>query len=204
MDTPLPHIAVLYDSSCRCSNTLAEILEKNIDWAMIDLCNLLTVSEEDIPTANHLILALPMHAFGNPDRPWEDAWPILSSISYRHRQVLICGLGTEFCFDDDRLLALENLQQAFRQMGASLISQLPDALSYCQRGTDHGDPYHLIYPQSGSICQRKLTPSLMHQWIHQLKSLLQGFPAALPSQSSATTSQSSATTSQSSATTIAD
>jgi len=167
------NIAILYDSSCRCSNTLADILEKSIDWATVDLCNLLTATEDDVPHTKHLILALPMHAFGNPERPWEDAWPVLSRVSYRHRHIVICGLGTEFCFDDDRLMALENLQQAFHNLGASVISQLPDALSYCRSGTGNDDPYHLIYPQADSIHQRKLMPGMMQRWIQDLKSSLQ-------------------------------
>ena len=173
MGQTLPHIAVLYDSSCRCSNTLAEALDTSIQWARVELCNLLTASVEDIPASKHLILALPMHAFGNPERPWEDAWPVLSEISYRQRQVVLCGLGTEFCFDDDRLTALENLQRELSSLGASLIHQLPDVLSYYSGQPVTTDPYHLIYPQSGSICQRKLSPDVMNLWINDLKSSLQ-------------------------------
>lgn len=172
MGQKLPHIAVLFDSSCRCSNTLADVLETSIHWARIELCNLLTAGVEDIPSARYLILALPMHAFGNPERPWEDAWPVLSEVSYRNRQVILCGLGTEFCFDDDRLTALENLQQELTNLGANLVHQLPDVLSYYSSLHEASDPYHLIYPQSGHICQRKLSPMVMDRWINDLKSSL--------------------------------
>tara|TARA_R110002050_G_scaffold238691_4_gene374839 strand:- start:671 stop:1255 length:585 start_codon:yes stop_codon:yes gene_type:complete len=122
----MPDIAILYDSSCRCSTATACALEHHIHWAPVALCNLLSCVPEDIQPYQTLVLALPIHAFGTPETPWADAWPILEELSYHGKQVVLCGTGNEFCYDDDRLQALAQLSTQLQQLGAELLEGLTD------------------------------------------------------------------------------
>ncbi|MDO6681282.1 MULTISPECIES: hypothetical protein [unclassified Oceanobacter] len=119
-------IAILYDSSCRCSTATACALEHHIHWAPVALCNLLSCIPEDIQPYHTLVMALPIHAFGTPETPWADAWPILEELSYHGKQVVLCGTGNEFCYDDDRLHALAQLSTQLQQLGAELLEGLTD------------------------------------------------------------------------------
>ncbi|WP_221797665.1 flavodoxin family protein [Oceanobacter mangrovi] len=119
-------IAILYDSSCRCSAAAANALEHHIDWSPVSLCNLLACQPEDIQPYDTLIMALPIHAFGTPEMPWADAWPILQEVSYQGKTVVLCGTGSDFCFDDDRLEALAQLSQQLQALGATLLEGLTD------------------------------------------------------------------------------
>ena len=122
----MPDIAILYDSSCRCSTATACALEHYIDWTSASLCNLLTCEAEDIQPYHTLIMALPIHAFGTPESPWADAWPILADVSYAGKRVVLCGTGSDFCFDDDRLMALAELSERLQGLGAELLEGLAD------------------------------------------------------------------------------
>ncbi len=122
----MPEVAILYDSSCRCSTATACALEHYLDWTDVALCNLLSCLPEDIQPYNTLILALPIHAFGTPEQPWADAWPILEDVSYQGKRVVLCGTGSDFCFDDDRLAALAALSLTLQGYGAELVEGLAD------------------------------------------------------------------------------
>jgi len=122
----MAEIAILYDSSCRCSTATACALEHYIDWSNVAMCNLLSCLPEDIQPYRTLILALPIHAFGSPEQPWADAWPILEEVSYQGKRVVLCGTGSDFCFDDDRLTALASLSNQLQAMGADLLEGLAD------------------------------------------------------------------------------
>lgn len=182
MGRSLPHIGVLFDSSCRCSATMAYTLDDRMVWARVELCDLLTSDAEDIPGTDCLILALPIHAFGNPDQPWEDAWPVLSSISYQNRQVVLFGLGSEFCFDDDRLTALENLRAELTGLGAVMIDNLPELLpsqlmvtsapNLSPKALTGTQLSRLIYPETDRIRQQLLSPGIVSAWLTELRAAI--------------------------------
>ncbi|MCY0964882.1 hypothetical protein [Parathalassolituus penaei] len=167
-NTNMTAIAVLYDSSCPCSAAMSWLLEEQIQWATLIPCDLLTCQAEDIQPWKHLIMALPIHAMGHPDDPWGDAWPVLEQVSFADKQVALWALGSDFCFDEDRLQTLSCLRQRLLFRGARLLGDAPE-LQWRPPVSHNLTSSRLIHCSSGRICQQGISQPLLEQWLDCLR-----------------------------------
>lgn len=172
-------IAILHDHSCPCSAAVSWLLEEAIDWTRCRSFDISQSQPEDINKVPILMLVVPIHAMSSPEAPWAEAWPLLENLSLRDKRVALWALGSDFCFDEDRLQTLAALRQKLLDKGARLLGEVPP-LQWKPMPTQllaSDRPVRLIHCRGQVICQQGLCVELLQQWLQRLRAETMVIPA---------------------------